>query len=118
MLYADVSLRNAQAEDFRTAAVNGSIVIKSSTGQTLVTIALGSTPFNAASGGGVSLAAAQSGVAAASGKASYFELYRSNSTLVVRGSIGSAAGDLVLSSTTITSGDTVQITALAYYVPQ
>lgn len=117
MIFLDETIRDAQADVVRQNAINGTLVIKSGQGQALVTINLGATPFNAPSGGGVSLGSPKSGTAALTGKATYFELFRNNSTLMLRGSVGNAAGDLLLESVNITAGDTVNTNALSYFVP-
>lgn len=117
MLFLDTSIRNAQAEAVRLAAVNGYINVKSGTGQTLVHLLMGGAPFNPASSGGVSLVSMLSAVATLAGKASYFELFRSDNSLILRGTVGNNAGDIVLSSVNIRLGDTVQLTALSYYTP-
>lgn len=117
MIFLDETIRDAQADVVRQAAINGSLVIKSGQGQALVTINMGPAPFNAPSGGGVSIASPKSGTAALTGKATYFELFRNNSTLMLRGSVGNAAGDILLESVNITAGETVNVNALSYFVP-
>ena len=112
------SIRNAQAEVVATAAVNGSIVIKSGTGQELCTVALGATPFSAAAGGAVALAAPVSGTVSATGTAVYFELYSSTTDLILSGSCAIDAGDLVLTDTAMGIGDTVNITDFTYVAPE
>ncbi len=118
MLLLDVSMRNIQADAVAAESANGFLVIKSSTGQTLVTAQLPAAPFNPAASGAIELAAPVAGVAVASGVASYFELYRAGMTLILRGTVGSQAGDIVLTSTTINVTDTVSIDNLTYVVPE
>lgn len=117
MLTLDVSIRNAQAEAVRTAAANGSLLIKSGAGNTLCTIALGSSPFAAAANGGIALNGTLSGVAGLGGTATYFELRRSDASLILQGTVSSIAADLILSTTTIQVNDTITVSSLAYYVP-
>lgn len=53
-----------------------------------------------------------SATAAASSTATWFRLASSGGTAVVDGSVGTATADLILNSTSITSGQTVSITSL------
>lgn len=118
MLSIAVSIRNAQAQVVATAAANGSIVIKSGTGQTLSTIPLGATPFSAPSNGAVALAAPVFGPVSASGTATYFELYSSTSSLILSGTCSVSSGDLVLTDVAMLVGDTVNIDTFAYVAPE
>jgi hypothetical protein len=118
MLLLDLTIRNAQADVVGTAAINGTLVIKSGQGQTLVTIPLGATPFLPAVDGVAGLAGPVAAVAVLSGTASYFELYRSDVSLILRGTVGVAAGDLLLTDTVVVVGDTVSVDALSYVAPE
>lgn len=90
------------------------------TGTLLVTLTLSATAFAAATAAGtagsrVVTAAANtiaSGTAVATGTAGYFALLKSDGTTVVAmGSVGISGADMNLSSTSITTGDTVSISA-------
>lgn len=118
MLSIDATIRTSQANIVRTAAVNGHLYIKTGRGQLLVDIPLGAAPFAAAADGVVQLTDPVSAVAAYTGTASYFELRRSNHTLILSGSVSSTAGDLVLSDTYIVVGDTVIVDTLSYVAPE
>lgn len=118
MLLLDLTIRTAQADVVGTAAINGTLVVKSGAGQTLVTVLLGATPFLPAVAGIASLASPVSAVAVLGGTATYFELYRSDVSLILRGSVGVAAGDLLLTDTVIVAGDTISIDALSYVAPE
>ena len=117
MLALDMAIRNAQAEVVRAAAVGGSILVKDGRGQALVTVALGATPFNAAAGGKIELAASHTGTAVYSSTAVYFEMYTSAVELILTGSVGVTAGDLMVSDTVVNTGDTLSLDALAYVAP-
>jgi hypothetical protein len=118
MMTVDVTTRTAQANVIGAAAVNGHLYIKSGLHQLLVDISLGATPFAAAAAGVTSLAAAVSAVAVSTGTAVYFQLCRSDLSLILSGSVRSAAGDLTLSDTYIVVGDTITIDALSYVAPE
>ncbi|MFA6132480.1 MAG: hypothetical protein WC869_00535 [Phycisphaerae bacterium] len=118
MLFADVSLLNAQAQVVRDAAVNGTLILKSGTGQTLATFALGAAPFAAPINGVINLATPLLATAVFTGTATYFELYRSDLSLILRGSVGIAAGDLVLTDTAVVTGYSIRIDTLAYVAPE
>lgn len=118
MLLVDPTILTSQADVVGSAAANGHLYIKSGAGRLLVDIALGATPFAAAVAGVASLVAPVSAVAAATGTAVTFELRRSSLSLIVVGSVGSAAGELVLSDTYIVVGDTISIDALSYVAPE
>lgn len=60
------------------------------------------------------------GVVDASGTAGYYRLLDSGGNTLLQGSVTATGGggDLTVGSTTITSGDTVQITSYGFTVPQ
>lgn len=118
MLLIDATIRTAQADVVGAAAANGRIYLKSGFGQLLASITLGATPFAAAVAGVTSLAAPVSAVAVLTGTAVYFELRRTDLSLILSGSVGSAAGDLILSDTYIVVGDTISVDALSYVAPE
>lgn len=71
----------------------------------LLEYALASTAFAAASGGSKAMAAVSAASAAASGTATFFRLYKSDgTTCVYQGAVGTSGAELIVSSTTITSG--------------
>jgi len=117
MLSIDITTRNAQAEVVRTAAVNGFVSIKTSHGQELARVSLGATPFNAASGGVTSLAAGHTATAVLAGTASYFELLRSDLSVILTGSIGVGVGDLQVDNSAVVIGDTFSLDGLSYVAP-
>lgn len=117
MLFLDLTVRDAQAEVVRTAAINGSLRLKSGSGQLLATIPMGLTPFLPASGGAVALTAPLSGPVILAGTVTYFELLRQNLSLILRGTVGNNAGDIVLSSVVLGTPDVITLNALSYVVP-
>lgn len=73
----------------------------------LIEYALGATAFSAASGGSKVMNAVSSATAAASGTATFYSLVKSDGTTrVADGTVGTATSDMIVSSTTITAGQT------------
>jgi hypothetical protein len=115
--------RNAQQQGLITYAGSGSIIrlydgtqpanantaISTQTLLVSLTIASG---FGTDSNGTITLGAVTSGTAVASGTASFFRIVKSDGTTVVMdGSVGTSGSDLNLNTTTISSSQTVSITA-------
>jgi len=115
--------RNAQQQGLITYAGSGSIIrlydgsqpanantaIIAQTLLVSLTIAGG---FGTDSNGTITLGAVTSGTAVASGTASFFRIVKSDGTTVVMdGSVGTSGSDLNLNTTTISSSQTVSITA-------
>jgi len=115
--------RDAQQQGLITYAGSGSIIrlydgsqpanantaIVSQTLLVSLTIAGG---FGTDSNGTITLGAVTSGIAAASGTASFFRIVKSDGTTVVMdGSVGTSGSDLNLNTTTIASSQTVAISA-------
>jgi hypothetical protein len=117
MLALDMTIRDAQAEVVRTAAANGSLIIKNGSGQALATVALGASPFNAAAGGKIELTAPITAAVVYNGTPNYFEMYTAGSVLILTGSVGVTAGDLLVSSQLFNVGDTFSLDTLAYVAP-
>lgn len=85
------------------------------TGTLLATLTGNATQFGTVSGGVLTASAITSGTAAATGTAGYFRVYPSAATTtnaVYQGTVGTAGADLNLSSTSISSGQTVSISSL------
>ena len=92
-------------------AVNGAV-----TGTLLATLTFGATAFGASSASGTTCTATAntitSGTAGNTGTAGYFALVKSdNTTVVATGSVGTSGADLNFATTTITSGNTVAVSA-------
>ena len=99
-------------------ALDGSL-----TGTLLVTLTFSATAFGApAASGGVVTAIANaitSGTAGNTGTAGYFALVQSNGTSVVMtGTVGTSAADLIGATTSITSGNTVSCSSFQRTQPQ
>lgn len=86
------------------------------TGTLLATINLGSTAFAAASAGSAALNATSATTAVATGTAGYFAFMNSGGTVEFMGSIGLSSANLVMGSTSITSGASVQVTSYTFSV--
>jgi hypothetical protein len=86
--------------------------------QTLgVTLTFGATAFGSASNGVITANAITSGVAVASITAAWARIYRSNHTTVVMDvSVGTATANVILPTTTITSGQTVSCSSFTHTV--
>ena len=85
----------------------------------LVQLTFGSTAFGSASNGAATNNAISAVTASATGTASFFRAYSSGGTAVFQGTCGTADADLVLSSTSISSGGSVSVAngALTYTQP-
>ena len=88
----------------------------------LATLTCSSTPFPAATQNSGTSAVANfnsitSATAAATGTATTFRLTTSGGTVVGQGSVGTSAADLILNTTSITSGSTVAISSAAITQP-
>ena len=82
-----------------------------STQTLLVTLNI-SGSFGTDSNGTLTLSSVTNGTAVATGTASWFRITQSNGTTVVMdGSVGTSNADMVLDSTSISSGQTVSITS-------
>jgi len=80
--------------------------------QTLLVSLVVSGSFGTDSNGTITLGSVTSGTAVASSTATFFRIVKSDGTTVVMdGSVGTSGADMNLNSTTISSGQTVAITA-------
>lgn len=80
--------------------------------QTLLVSLTISGSFGTDSNGTLTLGSVTNGTAGASGTADFFRIFKSDGTTVVMdGSVGTSGADLNLNTTTISSGQTVSITA-------
>lgn len=114
------TLRNAQLDAITSAVGNaGKLIIydgtRPATGGTattaLATFTLG-TPFSSAASGAVLSPTLPSSVSAtASGTATWYRITTAGGTFVMDGSVGTAGADMILNTTTITTGVNVQITS-------
>lgn len=81
----------------------------------LVRLTFGSPAFSAAVAGVATANAITFGVAAATGTAAWFRAYETDGvTALFDGSVGTGTTNIVLTSTAITIGGTVLVTALTY----
>ena len=80
--------------------------------QTLLVSLVVSGSFGTDSNGSITLGTVTNGTAVASSTATFFRIVKSDGTTVVMdGSVGTSGADMNLNSTTISSGQTVAITA-------
>ena len=115
--------RNAQQEGLITYAgsnaiiriYNGSQPANANTAistQTLLAALTVTGSFGTDSNGTLTISSVASTTAVASGTASFFRIVKSDGTTVVMdGSIGTSDADMVVNTTTITSGENVQISS-------
>ena len=85
------------------------------TGTVLVTFAGNATSFGTASAAVLTASAVASAVAAATGTAGYFRIYPAAATTtnaVIQGTCGLSATDMILTNTSIASGQTCNFTSL------
>jgi len=116
--------RNAQLDAITTSVGNaGKLKIytgsapssanDSATGTLLSTHTLGS-PFAPGASSGVLTPTTPSNVTAgATGTAGYFRITKSDDTVVLQGTCGTSAADLILNTTSIVSGGPVQVNSLS-----
>jgi hypothetical protein len=83
----------------------------------LVSLRLNATFAAAASAGVLTANSITSGTAVATGTAAWFRIYQADhTTAVFDGTVGTATSNLILPTTTITSGQTVAASAFTYTV--
>lgn len=81
----------------------------------LVTLTFSSTAFGASSAGVITANSISSGVAVATGTATWFRVLKSDATTkLFDGSVGTASANLILPTTSITSGQTVACSAFTH----
>jgi len=81
----------------------------------LVSVTLGTPAFSSVQYGVMTANAITSGVASDNGTASWFRIYKADgTTAIMDGSVGTTATNLVLSSTAITTGVTVEVTSFVH----
>jgi len=119
------AIRNSLADlvvdaiDVGSTDASGDLQIATSTAFStiLATLVFSATAFGAASGGTATANAITADTNAAnSGTAAAFRIRDRNNAEVLRGTVSATGGggDIQLSSTSITAGDTVSITSLTY----
>jgi len=92
-----------------TQPVNANTAIS---GQTLLVSLNVSGTFGTDSNGTITLSSVTSATAVATGTASFFRITKSDGTTVVMdGSVGTSAADMILDNTSIATGQTVSITS-------
>lgn len=105
--------RNSIAEAIRTLANVGAqttLTLHTAANATLVSINL--ADFGAASSGVItSSSSGNSGVASGTGVAGYGRVNDGSGTEIFRGDVGVGSGEIQISSTSISSGDTVSLTS-------
>lgn len=99
-------------------AVNGAV-----TGTLLVTLPLSATAFASSTAAGGTVTATANAItsanAVATGTAGYFALVKSDNTTVVgTGTVGTSGCDLNLTSTSITSGQSIPVTSFSVTMPE
>lgn len=119
---------NTQADDLGTLCNAGIINIYTGTqpatadtglsGNTLlVTLTFANPAFASASAGVIAANAIASGVAVATGTATFFRVFKSDTTTkVMDGSVGTTTANLILPTVSITSGQTISCSAFSHTV--
>lgn len=81
----------------------------------LVTLTLNATAFGASSAGVIAANAITSGVAVATGTATWFRVLKSDTTTkLFDGSVGTSATNMILPTTSITSGQTITCSSFTH----
>lgn len=98
---------------------NGDLVIMTSADVAVATLALTNPAFGNAAAGVATANAISDDTNAAGGTAALFKLQDRDNVEVVRGTVTATGGggDIELSSTNISAGDTVSISSLTYTAP-
>lgn len=111
--------RNALADLIVDNLNSGFIEFQTSGGTEVATCTFASTAFGAAANGIATAAAITDDTSATGGTIAKFELQQSDTTADVFGSVTatSGGGDIEISSTAITAGETVSVTSLTYEAP-
>jgi hypothetical protein len=87
-------------------------------GVLLAELRFGATAFGASSGGVITANAITSGVAGASGTAGYFRCLKSDGTTALHdGTVGTSGTEMIVPTTTISSGVTVSCSSLTITNP-
>lgn len=114
--------RNALADQIdaliNTGSGTATLVIKDGA-TVLATINLPNPAFGAASSGVITLGSTSAATATGTGTADSFDIEDRDGTVVVSGSVTatSGGGDIELDNTSVTSGQSVEITSLTYTAP-
>lgn len=110
---ATIEIRTGPAEATTLTADAGTL---------LATLTCSATPFPASTsdGAGNALATANaitSGIAGNTGTAAHFRAKNASGVVIFQGTVGTSAADMIINSTSITSGDTVGATAWTIKLP-
>lgn len=127
-LQFSTTCRNDMLNQFDTVlGASGTLIICSGTipancgtagGTTLCTITLNATAFASASAGAVVMnGLTLSGTAGATGTASFFRLLDGSSVCHMQGTVGTSGTDMIINNTSITNGQTVQVTGFTVTAP-
>ena len=114
--------RNALADQIDTLVNTGSgsakLRIKTSADAVLVEFTLQNPAFGAAANGQITLQGTPiSATAGATGTAAKFDVLDRNGSMVFEGTVATSGGDLTITNTSITSGQTVNLNSLTYTAP-
>jgi magnesium-transporting ATPase (P-type) len=82
------------------------------TGTALVTFTGNATAFGSAASGVLTANAVANATAGNTGTAGYFRINTSGGTAVLQGTVGTAGADMIVTNTSIASGQTCQFTSL------
>lgn len=122
-----VAVRNTQAAALTTALANGTLEIYSGTQPAspdalvggailLATLTLSSPAFGAPSGGAIVANTITGATAVATGTASWYRAKSSGGVAAIDGTVGTSASNLIVNSTSFTSGAAVNVTSWTHTV--
>ena len=103
--------------DLGTGTAQGRLVLNTSGDVEVATLALSNPAFGAAVAGVATAAAIADDASATGGTTTKFRLQNRDAGIIIEGSVGTAATDIILSSNVITATDTVSMSALTYTAP-
>ena len=83
----------------------------------LVELTMNATAFPAASGGVLTANAITGSTATATGTASFFRLFTSGATVLGQGAVATSGAELIVGTTSITTGLSVNVSSLTVTVP-
>lgn len=116
MATKNTTLRNKMADDFAALWNNGTLTITTSGGTVLATFTLGADAFaNATTGKIAANGVPISATGSSTGTAALANLYSSGSTYTITGlTVGTSGTNVIIDNTSITSGQTVNLTKLEW----
>lgn len=103
--------------DVGSGDANGDLVIMTSGDVEVATLAFSNPAFGSAVAGVATAATISDDTNATGGTAALFKFQNRDNTEVLRGTVGTSGADLIISSTNIGAGDTIQVSSFTVTMP-